>query len=700
MKEIKTLLIYPPQALPFRPYSSLPSLTGFLRAQGYQVEQRDVNIEAHDALLASDRLRRAEQAVVRRLADLEQRGCLSEREQKQAETLFKARTFAPYVIDHVEEARQAMRDPAQFYDLERCLWAGNVLTRGMELLSAEYYPTKWTWVKYRMRHFNIEQGPALEDLLQAARDEEENIFLSFLRREVLPSILEAAPDLVGLSVTYWTQIIPALTLVDLIKQAAPSIYIFVGGARACYDPLWTRRGVFSIIDSVVVGEGEHALLALVQKLEREDKDLSDVPNLIYLSDGKVQHNTIAYLEDVNESPTPDWIGLPLDLYFSPDFVPLLPTNRGCYWGRCAFCDTSRATSGKYRPRRIDLVLKDMQTLYERHGATHFFLSCDAEPPRRMEKLAAEIEEKGLPFVWQCETRLSPSLTQETCQHLFEGGCRYLIFGFESACQRVLDLMDKGTKSADFGDILRNCNQAGIGVNLQTFLGFPTETREEARMTVDFVAAHQEYIDSVSICTFKLLPLSKVDLEPSRYSVIKVEREAWSESDFIPYYDYQIERGMSQHEVAEQLEHHLYRLRRHFPDFLVVMEVSNLNAFLYVSHYGNHVLKSMVKAWFMDMDDLLDAKPRVSSRLDRYDFCFNGDGTARTVLFSPVNASVLTVDAQVSRLLDMCDGRRSSEEIATEFAAGADATKGFVAGYSQALDRLKRFCENGFLEIGP
>lgn len=697
MKKIKTLLVHPPQAIPFRPYSSLPSLTGFLRARGCQVEQRDVNIEAYDALLTSGRLRRAKQAVVRRLADLEQRRCLSEREQKQAETLYKARTLAPYVIDHVEEAKQVMRDPAQFYDLERCSWAGNVLERGLELLSAEFYPAKWTWTELGMRAFTSEQGPAVEELLQAARDERENIFLSFLRQEVLPSILEASPDLVGLSVTYWSQIAPTLTLVDLIKQAAPSIHICVGGARVCYDRLWTRQAVFSIIDSVIIGEGEHALLALIQKLERGDEDLSDVPHLVYLRDGEVQRSAVTYLEDVNELPTPDWTGLPLELYFSPDFVPLLPTARGCYWGRCAFCAVSRATSGKYRPRRIDLVLKDMQTLYERHGASHFFLSCDAESPSRMKKLAAGIKEQALPFVWQCETRFSPALTQETCQHIFEGGCRHIIFGLESACQRVLDLMEKGTKAADFGDILCNCYQAGIGINLQAFLGFPTETKEEACMTVDFMAAHQEYIESVAIGTFQLLPFSKVDLDPGRYSVTKVEREMRSQADYIQNYDYQVDRGMSQREAAEQLDHHLYRLRRLFPDLL--MGVSHLNALLYIAHYGIHVLKSMMSAQSICLDDLLGTRPRVSSKLNRHDFCFNGDGAARTVLFSPVSSSVLTVDAQVSQLLDMCDGHRSVEEIAAEFATEADTTRGFIAGYSQALDRLKRFCEDGFLEIG-
>ncbi|MEQ8192363.1 MAG: B12-binding domain-containing radical SAM protein, partial [Candidatus Eremiobacterota bacterium] len=41
-------LIFPPHWAPFQPYLSLPTLTGFLRKEGYKVTQRDVNIEAMD----------------------------------------------------------------------------------------------------------------------------------------------------------------------------------------------------------------------------------------------------------------------------------------------------------------------------------------------------------------------------------------------------------------------------------------------------------------------------------------------------------------------------------------------------------------------------------------------------------------------------------------------------------------------------
>lgn len=696
--KFKSILIYPPQAIPFQPYSSLPSLTGFLRAQGCKVEQRDVNIEAYDTLLVQDRLSRAAETIDRQLKSLEQQDHLCKREQKQIESLLKAQVSAAYVIDHIDEAKQATRDPAQFYDLGRCSWAYNILERGLELLSAEYYPTRWSLTDLQMQVMTQRPGPTLEKLMQAAKEERENIFLPFFRQEILPSILHASPNLLGLSITYPSQIVPALTLANLIKHTAPSIHICIGGARVAYDRLWTQRAVFSVVDSVIVGEGEHALLSLIQKLECGDQDLSDVPNLIYLRDDAIQRNTTLYLEDVNELPTPDWTGLPLKRYFSATFVPVLPTARGCYWGKCAFCTVSQSTARKYRPRRIELVLEDMRVLHEQHGATHFFLAADAEPPKRMQALAAKIKQQEQPFVWQCETRFSSSLTLEICRHIFEGGGRYFIFGLESACQRVLDLMNKGTTVPDIRQVISNCYQSGIAVNLQAFLGFPTESKEEARITADFMLTHQECIDSVSVGVFQLQPISGVDLDPGRYGVTKVDRESQNESDIVMSYDYEVDLGMPQSEVPGQLRHHFSRLMKYFLDPPAI--ASHLNAFLYVARYGSHTLKEKRIERLLRPDGLLDFRLRVPNRLGRRDFSFNGDQAKQAILFSPVGGDILVADAPTLRLLTMCDGQRSVDKVASEFATDADTIKGFIVGYSQALNRITRLCENGCLEIVP
>ena len=51
---MKTTLLFPPSWHPSQPYLSLPALTGFLRREGVDVTQRDINIEFLEVILNKD----------------------------------------------------------------------------------------------------------------------------------------------------------------------------------------------------------------------------------------------------------------------------------------------------------------------------------------------------------------------------------------------------------------------------------------------------------------------------------------------------------------------------------------------------------------------------------------------------------------------------------------------------------------------
>ena len=50
---MKTLLIFPAQWYPTQPYLSTPYLTSYLRAKGWEVDQRDFNIASYDHFLSA-----------------------------------------------------------------------------------------------------------------------------------------------------------------------------------------------------------------------------------------------------------------------------------------------------------------------------------------------------------------------------------------------------------------------------------------------------------------------------------------------------------------------------------------------------------------------------------------------------------------------------------------------------------------------
>jgi hypothetical protein len=482
----------------------------------------------------------------------------------------------------------------------------------------------------------------------------------------------------------------------MLKTADPKIHICIGGARVCYDRLWTRPEIFSVVDSVITGEGEHALLGLIQKLEAGDDDWSNVPNLIYSRDGKVLHSQSTHIEDVNVLPTPDWNGLPLEKYFSPELVLLLSTTRGCYWGKCAFCTVSEATAQKYRPRRIELVLEDMRTLHQRHGATHFFVSVDAEPPTRMKALADGIRNRGYPFVWQTETRFSPPLSLEDCAQIYAGGCRYLIFGLESANQRILDLMKKGTKVSTSDSVIRNCAQAGIGVNLQTIMGFPTEEKSEAKDTADFILNHEAYVDTICISPFTLQPSSVVDTNPSAYGITQIDRDVEADADIVLSYSYQVERGMRQDDILQQVDFHGSRLEKYYRNPPAIISI--ITDFLYLDHYGSQGLKALKRGSYRSTKEILEVRPWVNG-IVHDSFSPNGPDSTQVFVFNTVSGGFITLDTQSFELLALCDGQRTGREIADEFVAKSDDDnpKNFIISYSKAISGLKKLLDFDILQ---
>ena len=48
---MKTLLLFPPQWTPIAPHFALPSLLGQLKANGYEAEAQDLNIDFYNKIL-------------------------------------------------------------------------------------------------------------------------------------------------------------------------------------------------------------------------------------------------------------------------------------------------------------------------------------------------------------------------------------------------------------------------------------------------------------------------------------------------------------------------------------------------------------------------------------------------------------------------------------------------------------------------
>ena len=78
-----------------------------------------------------------------------------------------------------------------------------------------------------------------------------------------------------------------------------------------------------------------------------------------------------------------------------------------------------------------------------------------------------------------------ALTREQYQLMGRANFRFILYGLESANQNTLDRINKGTTPKQMEDAARWASEAGCHPHVTCMVGYPWETYEEAKATVDF-----------------------------------------------------------------------------------------------------------------------------------------------------------------------------------------------------------------------
>jgi radical SAM superfamily enzyme YgiQ (UPF0313 family) len=532
-------------------------LTGFLHQGGVSdVSQRDLGIELLDGLLTRSYGAEVYQRLLDKQRELEHSpsGTTGPGSREHYTRVTESIDRFPYLIERVELAKDTLRGEG-FYDLDAYRGSLFLIDKWLELVSSVYFPTRLTVVDNQFSNYSIYSS---KDLMKVIRDEAQNPYISLFRDRFVSSIVQDRPDLVGVSITATSQIIPGLTLCRLIKEAAPDLHVTIGGSifTRLVDNIRRCPSLFDLTDDIVVFEGETALLELVNQLAGK-KDYSKVPNLIYRQNGKIIVNQPFYSENVNQLPAPNYDGFPLGRYLSPE--PVLPVqfSRGCYYKDCAFCALT-LDHQNFRQKDPGRTVEDLEWLKQRYGAQYFFFTdeCFALSPTK--RLCQQIVDKRLDVKWTCEMRFEKNLTRELLTSMRDAGCLKIVFGLESFNQRVMDFMKKGIKQEWVRRISEDCVDLGIAVHCYIIVGFPTEKEEEALETMNFIVENKKLHDSFGFscqpCLFDLEKEAPIMSDPAGYGIRRIMRP--SAEDLSLGFFYEVQEGMTP-EQAERLYQHVY-----------------------------------------------------------------------------------------------------------------------------------------------
>lgn len=516
---MKIALIYPPACDPTAPYPSLPALAGFLRPQGIDVTLIDANLEGFLGLLRRDRLTALGERIERRTAALQRRRALDHQAQLELLTLLRVRDEARAVPAGIGPALRSLRTPERFTDPQAYASAVATVDAALRVISAAHAPLHLDFLAYRTPF-------ALTCPDEIARDAANDPFDNYITRQLVPRLRDM--DVIGLSVCFPGQLVPAYSFALKLKRALPHVHLTAGGPALTQILLRLQgpalRQGLGAFDSVVVFEGEHTLLSLCRALERDDT-LDGIANLV-LPDSVLGARRVPGppTVDLRTLPAPDFDGLPLDRYLSPHLLLPYDPTRGCYWGRCAFCHYGLTDAGtaRYRERPLDTIIEHLTHLSRHHRTRYFYFSQDSVAPKMLVRLAEALSGTDLDLRWGTDLRPESYLTAERCQTLRRGGAVACSLGVESAHPRVLALIDKGIVPSTAARAVRHLAAAGIAAELMCFTDFPTETYAEAVDTLQFLADEAESIAAFIVGQFELTHGSAVARSPERFGL----REIW------------------------------------------------------------------------------------------------------------------------------------------------------------------------------
>jgi hypothetical protein len=518
---MKVSLVFPPTCDPTAPYLALPTLAAALRADGVDVSLVDANVEAHAFLLRRQHLEAARDRIEARLRELGRRPGLDHGAQLLHLTLWSALHAAHAVPGAIDAAVALLRDPERCFEPGPYADAVATVEGALQVISAAHAPLTLDFAAYRTPF-------ALTSPAEIAADAapERDPFHGYVASSLIPRLKADRPDLIGISVCFPGQWQPAYALALALRQALPEVPLVAGGP-ALTQVLARLRGerlaaALGPLDLAVLYEGERALVALCRALDDgTPAALASVPNLVRRgADGDIVRSEVAPPMDLRTLPPPDFAGLPLDRYLTPALVLPYDPTRGCNWGRCAFCHYGLSERGtaRYRERPTDTVVEHLADLSRRWRTRFFYLSHDSIAPRTVVRLAEALADAGLDLRWGTDLRPDPYLTPARARTLRQGGAVAVSLGVESASDRVLGLMDKGTTVAAATEVVRHLADAGIAVEVMTFTGFPTETAAEARATLRWIAAHRDRIAAFVMGQFALTHGSRVAAAPRDFGV--------------------------------------------------------------------------------------------------------------------------------------------------------------------------------------
>ncbi len=323
----------------------------------------------------------------------------------------------------------------------------------------------------------------------------------------------------------------------ITKNVNPEIITILGGPHPSGAPQETLQDIHQS-DFLLMGEAEKGLAMVIEAIKQGDIStsiLKKIPSLCWRDGDEIIMNDIERCQDLDSLGFPEWelikpqhYGAAVHGFFLKNYpaAPILGT-RGCPFP-CNFCAGPTILGKKVRFRSVGNIIEEINLLVKTYGIREILIEDDNFTLRKdfamdfCEQLKRQ--DLNISFCFPNGVRLD-TLDKELLEELKSAGCYEVAVGIESGSQKILDDMKKKITIELVREKVSLINSVGLGVVGFFILGYPKETTEDIKKTIDLA------------CSLKLKRAGFGCFLPLPGSPIYNELRASGELDNVSWSDY-------------------------------------------------------------------------------------------------------------------------------------------------------------------
>ncbi len=268
------------------------------------------------------------------------------------------------------------------------------------------------------------------------------------------------PDVVAISCNYLANVPEIIDLARDTRQRRPGTYILVGGHSASFTAEEILEHAGGAIDCVLRGEGEAAIVRLLEAVEHDRDAVSQVPGAVTL-DGRGPPP--AFVSDLDElRPARDLLRNRRRYFIgSLDPCASIEFTRGCPWD-CSFCSAWTFYGRSYRTVSVDRAVEDLASIRE----PGVFIVDDVAfiQSRQGMEIGEAVARKGIKKNYYLETRGDVLLRNKDVFRFWkEIGLQYMFLGLEAIDDEGLEKYRKRVTLSQNFEALEFARSLGIAV---------------------------------------------------------------------------------------------------------------------------------------------------------------------------------------------------------------------------------------------